>query len=120
MQPIVSSVNATTPSGPPTPTTGDPRPPSPVARTSEASPPAAAAVVTDESQLKKAVDSANAAIKDISSDLEFSADPSTGKTIVRVIDRSTQQVIRQIPSEEMLAISKAIDRVQGILIRHKA
>jgi flagellar protein FlaG len=76
--------------------------------------------VPDATQLKQAVEDANAALKNISSELEFTADPSTGKTVVRVIDRSTQQVIRQFPSEEMLAIARAIDRVQGILIHRKA
>jgi flagellar protein FlaG len=82
--------------------------------------PPANTAVPDATQLKQAVDDANAALKNISSELEFTADPSTGKTVVRVIDRSTQQVIRQFPSEEMLAIARAIDRVQGILIHRKA
>ena len=122
MQPIATGVNATTPASQVNST--DVRAAPVVTRTADTAAPAVAvsagAAVPDESQLKRAVDSANAAIKDISSDLEFTADPSSGKTVVRVIDRSTKQVIRQIPSEEMLTIARAIERVQGILIRHKA
>lgn len=119
MQPIATGMNAVATPTPPV-NAGDARPAPAVARTPDVKTPADARSVPDESQLKKAVDSANAAIQDISSDLEFSADPTSGKTIVRVIDRNTRQVIRQIPSEEMLTIARAIERVQGALIRHKA
>ena len=32
----------------------------------------------------------------------------------------TNEVIRQIPSEEMLEIAKALDRLQGLLVKQKA
>lgn len=41
------------------------------------------------------------------STLSFSVDESTGKTIVRVV-RSTGEVVRQIPSEEALAIAATL------------
>jgi flagellar protein FlaG len=59
-------------------------------------------------------------VQTMSSDLQFSVDESSGNSVVRVIDRATQEVIRQIPSEEMLAIARALDRLQGLLIRQKA
>jgi flagellar protein FlaG len=37
-----------------------------------------------------------------------------------VVDSSTDEVIRQIPSDEVIAISRSIDRLQGILLKHKA
>lgn len=79
-----------------------------------------AASVPDPAELRQAVEAANTALRSISTDLEFSLDPSTGKTVVRVIDNTTQQIIRQFPSEEMLAIARAIDRFQGLLLRQKA
>lgn len=74
----------------------------------------------DQSQIMQAMETANASLRAISADLEFSLDPSTGKTVVRVIDNSTKQVIRQFPSEEMLAIAHAIDRFKGVLLSHEA
>lgn len=59
-------------------------------------------------------------VQTLSSDLQFSVDEASGSNVVRVVDRSTQEVIRQIPSEEMLAIARALDRIQGLLIRQKA
>ena len=71
-------------------------------------------------QVRQAITAANGALKAISSSLEFTQDPSTGKTVVRIIDAGTKQVIRQFPSEEMLVIARAIDRMQGLLLKEKA
>ena len=50
----------------------------------------------------------------------ISLDDDTGITVVKVVDKNTKEVVRQIPSEEMLAIAKALDTVQGLLVRQKA
>ena len=78
------------------------------------------APVPDPQELQRAVSAANAAFKALSNNLEFSVDDQTGRSIVRVVDTSTGQVIRQLPSPEMLAIAKAIDRLQGLLLRDRA
>lgn len=70
--------------------------------------------------LRDAVKAASAAVKSLSSSLEFSIDQQSGRTIVRIVDTGTQQLIRQIPSEEMLAIAQALDRLQGLLIQEQA
>ncbi|HEX7633662.1 MAG TPA: flagellar protein FlaG, partial [Noviherbaspirillum sp.] len=44
----------------------------------------------------------------------------TDRPVVKVVDQQTKTVIRQIPTEETLEIAKALDRVQGLLIRQKA
>ena len=54
------------------------------------------------------------------SSLEFSVNKDDGRTIVRVVDRDTQKLIRQMPSEEAIAISRSIDRMQGFLLKMKA
>jgi flagellar protein FlaG len=50
---------------------------------------------------------------------EFCVDKH-GQHRVKVIDTATKDVLRQIPSEEMLAIAKAIDKVKGLLVHQKA
>ncbi len=71
-------------------------------------------------QLKDAVDSINKAMKQINSDLEFSIDKDTKTTVVRVVDSSTGVTIKQFPSEEALAITRALDKMQGMLLKQKA
>ena len=56
----------------------------------------------------------------VSITLQFSLDKDSGKTVVKVMDTDTNEVIRQIPSEEVLAISKAVDKLKGLLIKQQA
>lgn len=52
--------------------------------------------------------------------LEFSIDEATEKRVVKVIDSTTGDVIRQFPSEEALAIAQSLDRLKGLLLQQKA
>ena len=67
-----------------------------------------------------AVQSVNAYVESVSSSIQFSLDQDTGRTVVKMVDTATDEVLRQFPSEEMLTISKSIDRMQGLLINRKA
>ncbi|MBW8370570.1 MAG: flagellar protein FlaG [Thiobacillus sp.] len=75
--------------------------------------------VTQEA-VAAAVQSANAYVQSVSSSLHFSLDQDSGRTVVKMVDTQTEEVLRQFPSEEMLAISKSIDRMQGLLINRQA
>lgn len=70
--------------------------------------------------LENAVKDLNKAMQAQSQSLEFSIDTDTDRTIVKVVDQQTKEVLRQIPSEEVLQISKALSQVTGLLIRQKA
>jgi flagellar protein FlaG len=74
----------------------------------------------DPQAVKEAVDAANEAVKAIKSEVSFSIDEDTGETVVRVTETQTGTIIRQMPSKEMLEIAKALDRLQGLLIRNSA
>jgi len=67
-----------------------------------------------------AVQSANAYVQAASANIQFSLDQDSGRTIVKVVDSETEEVLRQFPSEDMLSISKSIERMQGLLINRKA
>lgn len=72
-------------------------------------------------QLQSMVDSINKAIKPTNKNLEFSVDTDTKKLVVKLMDTETGDVIRQFPSEEVMAISRSIDRIQqGLLLKQKA
>ncbi|MDP2823781.1 MAG: flagellar protein FlaG [Sulfuritalea sp.] len=75
----------------------------------------------DRAQLEQAVKEIRQLVKPmVSNSLDFSIDDSTGKTIVRITDSETGEMIRQIPSEEMMDIARSVDRMQGLLLRQKA
>lgn len=73
-----------------------------------------------QEQVEQAVAAVKKAVEPVAQNLQFSIDKETGKTIVSVVDSVTHEVIRQIPGEEILAIAKAIDRMQGLLFRQTA
>jgi flagellar protein FlaG len=45
--------------------------------------------------------------------LQFSIDEDSKDIVVKVIDQSTKEVVRQIPTEEALEIAKSLDKMRG-------
>lgn len=68
-------------------------------------------------QLKQALQEINDSSQYNARGLKFSLDKESERTIVKVIDTQTQEVIRQIPSEEALAIAKSLDQAIGNLVK---
>lgn len=79
-----------------------------------------AADIPSMNQVNDAVKQINDTLKKLSQDLEFTLDEDTDRPVVKVVDQQTKEVIRQIPTQEALEIAKALDRVQGLLIRQQA
>ncbi|MDR1276765.1 MAG: flagellar protein FlaG [Candidatus Accumulibacter sp.] len=75
---------------------------------------------TSRDALQSALDKIEKFISVAASDINFSIDEESGVTVIKIIDRGTKDVIRQIPTEEMLDISRALDRLQGLFIKNKA
>ena len=75
----------------------------------------------DAEKLSGLVDQANKDMAKHSSTLKFSVVDGTGIRVIRIEDSETGQLIRQIPSEKMVAIAKALKDVkQGIMLEDKA
>jgi flagellar protein FlaG len=90
---------------------------SPVQTAAAVEPPKA---VPSTEQVTQAIKSINKAMESLSQSLEFSIDSDTHITVVKVVDKQTNDVIRQMPTKEALEIAKALDQVRGLLIRQKA
>jgi flagellar protein FlaG len=73
----------------------------------------------ESKQIYRAAESINRQLQTVAPNLRFSVDEDTGKTVVRVVDTGTGETIRQVPSEEVLAISRSIDRLQGLLFHQE-
>jgi len=71
-------------------------------------------------EVEQAVKDVNDFVRPINNALSFSLDKDSKQMVVKVIDQSTKEVIRQIPSEEMLALAKALDTMKGLLVRQQA
>ncbi|HQT31247.1 MAG TPA: flagellar protein FlaG [Thiobacillus sp.] len=72
-------------------------------------------------ELKSAVAAINQVMRQSNQSLEFSVDTDAHRTVVKMVDTSTGELIRQFPSEATLAISRGIEEFQqGLLITQKA
>lgn len=80
----------------------------------------ATASIPNAEQVKSAVGHINKFVQTMSSDLKFTVDEETGIQVVKVVDTKTKEVIRQMPTEEILAIAQALDQLQGLIINQKA
>lgn len=71
-------------------------------------------------EVEEAVQKVVKFVEPLKNQLQFSVDDQSGQLLVKVIDQATKEVIRQIPSEEMVSIANALDRLQGLLVRQSA
>jgi len=72
-------------------------------------------------ELRSAVAAINQAMQQSNQSLEFSVDTDANRTVVKMVDTSTGELIRQFPSEATLAISRGIEQFQqGLLLTQKA
>lgn len=75
----------------------------------------------DTETVEKAVSEISDYVQNFSRDLQFQVDKHTGTTIVTVLDHETKEIIRQIPSEEVVTMARHIaenapDPVKGLLM----
>lgn len=69
--------------------------------------------------LKQAIDNLNKKLEILNSQLRIEIDKDTGIKVVKVIDKQTNEVIRQIPPDAVLKIAKYLDEVTGLLFNEK-
>lgn len=67
------------------------------------------------SELDKAASDERIYLKRMNTELRFEADSRLKEVLVKIIDPETDEVIRQIPSEEMIAIRKRMDELLRML-----
>lgn len=78
--------------------------------------------LTEEStdkKLDKIVEDLNTRVQVVRRELHFTFSDNSGRTIISVVDSDTQEVIRQIPSEEVVALSEHFEEHAGLLLREK-
>ena len=73
-------------------------------------------------QVKAAVEAANQQLTQSNRELTFVFDDTLGRMLVKIVDTRTNTVIRQVPSEDMLAAARALSGppARGALIKGKA
>lgn len=70
-------------------------------------------------ELEKAVEKANQFLLGLKTQFDFKIHEGTGRTVVRLIDKHTEEVVKEIPPERMLDILASIWDSAGILVDRK-
>jgi len=71
-------------------------------------------------QVTQAVERLNGMMQSGQQSLRFAVDDDSGRMVVRVMDAQTEEVIRQIPSEETLRFAEYVDGLVGMIFNKKA
>lgn len=73
--------------------------------------------------VKKAVVEGNSLLQVVNRNLQFTVDETTKELVVKVVDSESGELVRQIPSEEMLAFLQRMQELegqQGLMIQDRA
>lgn len=70
--------------------------------------------------VQQAVSRLNNYVQSLRRDLQFRVDEASNRVIVTVMDSESGEVIRQIPSEEVMAVAQSLEMAQGLLVNEKA
>jgi len=74
-----------------------------------------------QEELQKLANAIQQKFSAVSTDLQFSVDAESGKSIVTMTDKHTKEVVWQFPSEEAIKLAKAMDQYQkGQVLSRKA
>lgn len=63
--------------------------------------------------VKKAADEGNSLLQSVKRNLQFTVDDSTKELVVKIVDSDSGELVRQIPSEEMLAFIARLQELDG-------
>ena len=70
--------------------------------------------------LEQAIDELNHAVSVLNHRINFSIDEETGRLMAKVIDAQTNEVIKQIPPERVMAFVRRFQEFIGLLLDEKA
>lgn len=70
----------------------------------------------DSSQMEDIAEKMNQVSKVFNTSLAFTVDKPTGKSVIKVMDIETEEIIRQIPPENLLKLMSNMRDVMGMLL----
>jgi flagellar protein FlaG len=67
-------------------------------------------------QVEKAVAQLNDYVQNTQRKLEFQMDEESGKTVIRVYDKVSEELIRQMPNEEALELAQRLSQEEPLML----
>jgi len=74
----------------------------------------------DQQPLDDVVSELNSLVRELHRELQFSVDDESGETVIKVVDRETDEVVRQIPSEEVVRLRQRLQEAAGAIFQDSA
>lgn len=73
-----------------------------------------------QDKLEEMVSGLNELVHELHRELRFSLDKESGEVVIKVIDRETDTVVRQLPPEEVLRLRKRLQEAAGVIFQDQA
>lgn len=70
----------------------------------------------EEQSIEEAVAQLNDYVQNSQRKLEFQLDEDSGRTVVRVYDKGSEELIRQIPNEDALELAKKLNQEEPLML----
>ena len=74
---------------------------------------------TQDELVRSSIEKFNKKMEMLDTQLRIEFDKDTGIKVVKIIDKNTKEVVRQLPPDVVLKIAKYIDEVTGLLFNEK-
>ncbi|MDL2284134.1 flagellar protein FlaG [Oxalobacter sp. OttesenSCG-928-P03] len=74
----------------------------------------------EKERTQQVVNELSESLASMATSLDFSVDEDLGRVVVKIVDSETQEVIKQIPSEEALALAKSLGKMTGMFVQTRA
>lgn len=74
--------------------------------------------IADEAVIR-AVEKANKALAGVGTEFHYSVHEKTGEILVKVLNKDTHEVIREIPSEKILDLVAKLQEICGVIVDEK-
>lgn len=78
------------------------------------------AVQPDSRTVQKLAAELGTALNRLEGDFSVSVDRDSGTMVVRITDQATGEVVRQIPSKELLEADRSMERIVGLIVDDQA
>lgn len=75
---------------------------------------------TSGDELEKVLARLNTTVKRLEPHLEFSTAEDCGRVVVRLVDGTRNEVLRQYPTDDVIELSKRLDDLRGLLVERDA
>ncbi len=74
----------------------------------------------DQATLRDVAEKTQAFLDDLKIKLDFEVYEETGDMVIRIFNRETEELLREIPPEELLELHRKVAELRGVLFDEKA